>query len=228
MERFLLILPVYNEISNLKKNLEKIYKEVKRLNGKLVVAEDGSTDGSKEFIKSFATNHEIEYFLNEKRLGRGKAIKNVCSLKKAKIYSYIDSDLAVGLKNIERAVLLIENGYDIVVGSRYKSKKAKRSFKRLFLSKFYNFLVRILLKSKISDHQCGFKFWNEKANKICKEVKDNHWFFDTEFLVRAQRKNLKVYEMGVDYKEQKKTKVRILEIFYFLNKILELRRQLKV
>ncbi|MGC9132138.1 MAG: glycosyltransferase [Candidatus Micrarchaeia archaeon] len=226
MKRFSLIIPVYNEIDNLKKNLPKIYREVKRLKGELIVAEDGSTDGSKEYIKEFARNHEIKFITSKKRLGRGKAIKRALKISNSKVIGYMDSDLAIGLKNVEKAVKLVEKGNPIVVGSRYKSKKTKRSLKRLIASKFYNFLLRIFFNSKVSDHQCGFKFWKSNLKNFLKGIKDNHWFFDSELLIKAQKKKIKILELPVEYKEQKRTKVKISEIFYFLKKIFELRKEL--
>jgi len=103
-------------------------------------------------------------------------------------------------------------GYDIAIGSRrMKNSKAKRDFRRLLPSIIYNWLVRFVLNSKVHDHQCGFKaFKKDRITSILNEVSDNHWFWDTEVLVRAQRKGYKIKEIPVEWKESVSTKVNVI------------------
>lgn len=221
--RFALIIPVYNEYKNLSKNFLKIYEKVRELGGQLIIAEDGSTDGSKGLIKSLAKKYEITVSMAEKRTGRGGAIKRVLPLVKASIVGYIDSDLSVDIKYLEPAVRLIEKGEKIVVGNRYKGKGTKRNILRLIASKLYNFLVMLVFNSKVSDHQCGFKFFDYSLRSMLEKVKDNHWFFDTEAIILAQKYGLKVYELPVKYKDQKTTKVVLKDIAYFIKSIINLK-----
>ena len=136
----------------------------------------------------------------------------------------MDVDLATNIKHLKDLIEAIENGYDIAIGSRLiEGSKAKRSFERLLYSKVYNFLVRALLKSKIKDHQCGFKaFKKDIVVKLGKEAKDNHWFWDTEILVLAQRKGYKIKEIPVEWTEGKDTKVRRTDVFYMFSRILKM------
>ncbi|MGC8669992.1 MAG: glycosyltransferase [Candidatus Micrarchaeia archaeon] len=226
VKKFCLILPVYNEIDNLHANLGKVYAEVKRLGGVLSIAEDGSTDGSKEFIKAFSKKHSIIFITAKEKLGRGRALKRALTHINAKVIGYTDADLSVSLRHIKEAVILVEKGNKIVIGSRYSSLKAKRSFKRLVASKVYNFIVKIALNSKLNDHQCGFKFWDSSLNGFIKSIKGDGWFFDTELLIKAQRRGIKIYELPVGFSDSKRTKVKITDIIYFLREIIRLRLEL--
>ncbi len=90
-------------------------------------------------------------------------------------------------------------------------------------------LTRVLLKSKIKDHQCGFKaFKRALLFDILDGIKDNHWFWDTEVLVRAQRKGYRIKEFPVRWRSDKKTKVDLKrDVFGRGTQIIRLWRELK-
>ena len=72
-------------------------------------------------------------------------------------------------------------------------------------------LLRAVLGSKVRDHQCGFKaFRREPLLKLLDEVEAGHWFWDTELLVRAQRRGYRVKEIPVLWRSGRDTKVRLL------------------
>jgi glycosyltransferase AglD len=127
---------------------------------------------------------------------------------------YMDLDLATDLKHLKPLVEAITiEGYDFSTGSRMlHESKAERTASRSISSKTYNFLVRHMLGSKLHDHQCGFKaFKREPLMQIIDKVEANHWFWDTEIMVRAQRTGYKVKEIAVEWKSGKDTKVNLVK-----------------
>ncbi len=103
----------------------------------------------------------------------------------------------------------IRDGYDLATWSRMMPEGAAvRSAKRGFASIGFNFLVRTLLKSKLYDHQCEFKaFGRDALFDRLDQVKDEHWFWDTEILVRAERAGYRVAEFPVRWRPGSATKV---------------------
>ncbi|MDQ1275154.1 MAG: glycosyltransferase AglD [Euryarchaeota archaeon] len=101
------------------------------------------------------------------------------------------------------------DGYDFATGSRIMPESdAKRPFKREFASRGYNFMVRLLLHSKLYDHQCGFKaFRREPLFELLDEIENQHWFWDTELLVRAQYRGYRVLEFPVYWRHGGSSKV---------------------
>lgn len=101
------------------------------------------------------------------------------------------------------------DGYDFATGSRIMPESdAKRPFKREFASRGYNSMVRLLLHSKLHDHQCGFKaFRREPLFKLLDEIENQHWFWDTELLVRAQNQGYRVLEFPVYWRHGGSSKV---------------------
>ncbi|MFB6198543.1 MAG: glycosyl transferase, partial [Halobacteriaceae archaeon] len=99
--------------------------------------------------------------------------------------------------------------YDVATGSRWMpGHRADRPAKRGIPSRAFNFLVRTFLGSNLRDHQCGFKALSREAFESLRvEVRDEHWFWDTEMLVRAQRQGFNVAEFPVEWTPRGDSKV---------------------
>jgi len=181
----------------------------------IIIAEDGSTDGTDKKAAEIAQKLPyVRHIHGEKRLGRGRALKNSFKESNGNVLIYMDVDLATDLKHLSQLINAVTvEGYPLATGSRMLSQsKAKRTFTRGFVSKTYNFMVRLILGSKVKDHQCGFKaFQREILLPLLDEVKANHWFWDTETLVRAQRKGYKVKEIPVEWNSTRETKVKLFK-----------------
>jgi hypothetical protein len=220
-----LILPVYKSKQYLEKNLPIIYDYLKclSLHFEIIVAEDGSSDVFTEKIISFIKRHkEISFIHSKNRLGRGRAIKKSVQKLSGDIIGYMDIDLATYIDNLKKVVYLFEKkDYDVVIGSRYLSESySKRSRTRLIASLIFNFLLKILFKSQIKDHQCGFKFFEKKfIKKYANKAKNDYWFWDTEILIIAQMKRKRIYELSVKWREAKMSTVKIFQdsINMFMN-----------
>lgn len=211
------VLPALNEADIIEQTIDKISQALKTYGCtyEIIIAEDGSTDGTDKKAAELAQQRSyVRHLHGEKRLGRGKALKNSFKQSKGKVLIYMDVDLATDLKHLSQLIDAITvEGYQLATGSRMLSQsKVKRTFTRGFASKTYNFMVRVVLGSKLKDHQCGFKsFERENLLPLLDEVEANHWFWDTETLVRAQRKGYKVKEISVEWKSTRETKVKLFK-----------------
>ena len=209
------VFPAYNEVGSLKPAVEKTIQALQEYTGsfEIIIAEDGSTDGTDRLACSLANKYSFVKHLHRKqRLGRGAALKNAFSLSSGRILVYMDVDLATNIRQLKTLIYSVEaEGFDFAIGSRMLSKsKVNRSHTRQLASEFYNFLVRAMLRSKVKDHQCGFKaFKREALLPLLDEVLARHWFWDTEILVRAAGKGYNIREIPVDWKGQRETKVRL-------------------
>ncbi len=210
---FSLVLPAYNEAAALPRAVEAAIKALDGIPFEVIIAEDGSRDGTDKVAEGLAEKHPgiVRHLHSAQKLGRGRALKQAFSIAKGKYVGYMDVDLATNPAHLKELVKALDEGFDVVTGSRYaEGNKSSRSAKRLFLSKGFNGVVRTILGSRVEDHQCGFKgFRREAALKLCALARENHWFWDTEVLVLAQRLGMKVKEIPVEWKEGKVTKVNI-------------------
>ena len=211
------IFPAYNEADVLEDTIQKVILNLDTFadSYEIIIAEDGSTDGTNKLASMLAEKDtRIKHIHRQKRLGRGTALKNSFKKSSGEIIVYMDLDLATDLSHLRELIEAINiEGFDLATGSRLLSKsKVNRSWTRNLASSSYNLIVRKLLGSRIKDHQCGFKsFRREPLLILVDEVEATHWFWDTEILVRANRRGYKIKEIPVLWNSGKETKVRLLK-----------------
>jgi putative flippase GtrA len=86
-----------------------------------------------------------------------------------------------------------------------------RGVKREFVSRAYNRILRLALRARFSDAQCGFKAVRADAlAALLPEVRDQEWFFDTELLMVAQRRGMRIHEVAVDWVDDPDSRVDIV------------------
>jgi glycosyltransferase involved in cell wall biosynthesis len=229
-----IVLPAFNEVNTLETAVAEIMNALEKFKDsyEIIIAEDGSTDGTDKVAALLSERYVfVKHLHGEKRLGKGAALKNAFKKAGGRILIYMDVDLATNVGQLKSLVNAIKvEKYDFATGSRMLSgSKVERSRTRKIASKSYNFLVRVMLGSKIKDHQCGFKaFKREPLMKLLDEVAARHWFWDTELIVRAVRKGYKIKEIPVEWKGGRETKVKLLrDTFSMGSQVIKLWWQLK-
>jgi glycosyltransferase involved in cell wall biosynthesis len=229
-----IVLPAFNEVNTLETAVAEIMNALEKFKDsyEIIIAEDGSTDGTDKVAALLSERYVfVKHLHGEKRLGKGAALKNAFKKAGGRILIYMDVDLATNVGQLKSLVNAIKvEKYDFATGSRMLSgSKVERSRTRKIASKSYNFLVRVMLGSKIKDHQCGFKaFKREPLMKLLDEVAARHWFWDTELIVRAVRKGYKIKEIPVEWKGGRETKVKLLrDSFSMGSQVIKLWWQLK-
>ena len=226
------VIPVYNDAAALKRAIPESIETLAAFGRpfEIIVAEDESSDGTREIAEEWEKkDSRVRLLHSDKRQGRGTALNRALAVAKGETFCYYDVDLATSLTHLPELLTAIENGADVVTGSRLlKDSSITRSAKRECTSRGFNFLVRHLLKSTLSDHQCGFKAYRtEVLRELVKEIQAPHWFWDTESLVLAERRGLRVEEFAVRWTEGVGTTVKVKDVFSMGMDILRLRRRLK-
>jgi len=227
------ILPVYNDRDALSRAIPRSIEVLERISDRieLIVAEDGSTDGSAELAREAGLRDpRIRLLHSDERLGRGRALTRAIHTSRGAIVCYYDVDLATDLVHLPELVGAIREGAALSTGSRLMPESTvHRTGGREVASRGYNFLVRQCLGSRVHDHQCGFKAFNRAVVlPLLPQIKAPHWFWDTELLVRAQKAGLRVKEFPVRWKAGKGTTVRAKDVFEMGSNIFKLWWQLHV
>jgi len=227
------VIPVFNDRHALEIAVPRSIEILSRITSgfELIIAEDGSTDGSADFVRQYELRDpRIHLLHSDERLGRGKALNRAIYESKANIVCYYDVDLATDLHHLPELIGSIREGADIATGSRLMpGSDTLRTGGREIASRTYNFLVRFFLGSRIYDHQCGFKAFNkEHILPILPAIRSSHWFWDTEILVRTQRSGARISEFPVRWRAGKGTTVKIKDIFEMGSSILRLWWQIHV
>jgi glycosyltransferase involved in cell wall biosynthesis len=197
------VIPVLNEAHVLAQSVATV-REFLRANlpcqWRVVIVDNGSTDGTDRVAQELTRQYNDVGFVHLEQRGRGRALRMAWMQSTAAIVSYMDVDLSTELAALPRAVrALAEEGYDMAIGSRLmRASRTKRSFKRELISRSYNVFVKLVLFTKFSDAQCGFKVLTRQVvEKIVPQIQDQSWFFDTEMLVLAERQGYRIKDLPV-------------------------------
>lgn len=219
----LIAFPVYNEDAIINKSIKTLRdfceKNFSDYNWKIIISDNNSTDRTAEMAKKIEkeSNNRVFYqFIRQK--GKGLAIRESWKSFDADFYVFMDADLATDLSALPVLIKELENGNDLVIGSRFaKNASVKRSFVRKITSKIFSLITRLMFGLKIKDYPCGFKGVNKNVIKnILPEIKNNQFFFDTELVIRSAKKGLKIKEIPVTWqdrdKNKSKSRVSILKV----------------
>src|SRR5271157_213911 len=189
-KRVLVTIPVHNEVSRLYGTLEALDRAFRAtgLDYCLSIAEDGSTDGTKNLLRQLPERWPGILIQEEaEALGRGRALRQLWSRTPADVYCFTDADLAAGPEQLVATVRRVLAGAPIAIGSRYALGAATtRPPIRDFVSRGYNMLLRFSFGDSIRDHQCGMKsFSSEAIQQLLPRTNEDSWFWDTEIIILA-------------------------------------------
>jgi len=212
------VLPAYDEADTIERTVRTTLSALGEFlpagSFEVVVAEDGCEDETPEIASRLAAEDgRVRHFHSDERLGRGGALNAAFRDARGDTLAYFDTDLATDMRHLEELVESVRSGdADVATGSRWiPGRRADRPAKRGIPSRGFNLAVRGLLGSELRDHQCGFKAFSREAfETLVDDVEDEHWFWDTEMLVRAQRNGFAVAEFPVDWTPKGDSKVDLV------------------
>ena len=130
-----------------------------------------------------------------------------------RVVCYMDVDLSTDLRALLPLVAPLLSGHsDLAVGTRLANgARVVRGPKRELISRAYNQVLRAALRARFSDAQCGFKAARAEAlADLLPAIRDDGGFFDTELLVLAQRRGLRIHEVPVDWIDDPDSRVDIV------------------
>jgi dolichol-phosphate mannosyltransferase len=193
------VIPVYNE----EENIPILYRELKEVlnalgpESEIIFVDDGSADKSLETIKEIQREDSFVKFISfDKNYGQSSALKAGFNKAKGDIIITIDADLQNDPKDINRMILCLDQGYDVVSGWR---KKRVDSFKKRFASKIANNVRNKILKDYIKDTGCMLKIYRRDFLEKIELFRGFHRFLPTLLKLYGAR----VLELEVNHRERK-------------------------
>jgi putative flippase GtrA len=211
-----IVVPVYNEEAGLERSIRRLHRFLRDgfpFRWRIVVADNASTDTTPAIGAALAEDLPNVAYLRLERKGRGRALRAAWSASPARVVAYMDVDLSTDLRALLPLVAPLLSGHsDLAIGTRLaRGSRVVRGPKRELISRGYNRLLRMVLRARFSDAQCGFKaVRRDAADGLLGDVRDEGWFFDTELLVLAQRRGLRIHEVPVDWVDDPDSRVDII------------------
>jgi hypothetical protein len=151
-------------------------------------------------------------------------------MAKGKLRLFMDADSSTPIWELKKLLPFVKE-FDIIIGSRkHSTSKAQQPSKlRKVISFIGSLFIRTLLNIRVKDSQCGFKLFDEKAAVLLfNELQIFGWGFDFAILAAAQKKGLKIKEVGVSWKHHKESKLRASRaIFRTFIELIKVKKALK-
>ena len=227
-EEISIILPTVNE----RENLEKLVPALQNLNLNLeiIVVDDGSTDGTVEFVEKCVKKYSnMKLVARPAKLGLGSAYIDGFKVSKGKYIVTMDADLSHNPKYIPLFLNeLKDKQADIVLGSRYVEGGRIIGWKvhRKIISKTANFIAKTILGLNVNDVTTGFRMYRREAfEKIISRIKAKGYEFQVESLYIAKLLGLKIVEYPIVFvnRVMGKSKLKLSDIVRFLRTVLKLK-----
>ena len=158
------IIPVFNEIGSLPElmdQLQKILHIYKKW--EILFVDDGSTDGSTEFLNDLSRKDEnVTLIQFHRNYGKSAALAEGFKCAKGEYLITMDADLQDDPAEIPNLMKKLEEGFDLVSGWK---KERKDPISKRFPSKIFNYVTRIMTGVKIHDFNCGLKIYRKAVIK---------------------------------------------------------------
>ncbi len=218
MQKAIVIIPTYNEKDNIAKTIEslvRVFVGIKNWRMKVLVVDDSSPDGTAEVVKDLQKKYSfIELLVNKKKSGLGGAylsgMNEAFNNLGADLVFEFDADLSHDPKKIPAFLKKIDEGHDLVLGSRYiqgGSIPENWGLHRKFLSVVGNLFINFLMFDfSIRDWTTGFRAIKKEVylavEKELHSERFSGYTFQIGFLHKALRQNFKIKEVPFQFKDR--------------------------
>ena len=193
-----IVMPCLNEQKTLGVCIQKAQRTLERLEiqGEVVIADNGSTDDSVTIAKRMGAR-----VVHQPIRGYGAAYLAGFLSAQGKYLVMGDADDTYDFTDLHRFLTPLQNGYDLVIGNRFKGKMhpGAMSWARRYIGNpLLSGLLRLLFRTHISDSHCGMRSFTKEAYTLM-ALETTGMEFASEMVVRAVQEKLKILEISIDY-----------------------------
>ena len=194
-----IIIPCYNEINTINEVIKRV-KSSQIKSKQIIIVDDFSTDGTREFLSNFA-DESIQVIFKNKNQGKGAAISDGIKFATGEITIIQDADLEYDPQEYEKIINPIVLGKaDVVYGSRFQGAQPHRVvyFWHRLGNGFLTLLSNIMTDINLTDMETCYKAFRTEILKSI-DIKEKRFGFEPEITAKVARKRLRIYEVGISY-----------------------------
>jgi dolichyl-phosphate beta-glucosyltransferase len=211
------VVPCFNEGKTIYENIKIIseYLSVRFFDWEIIAVNDGSRDNTCEEIRLFQKNcSKVRLIDNAKNEGKGKAVRDGILNSQNEIVMFMDADLAIPIECVDKFIAEIENGYHLVIASRFipglKVLEPVLPYRKFMEKVFWILRILIINNYKVKDTQCGFKVFSRKAAlDIFSKMTVKRFAFDAEIIFIADNMGYEVKELPIILQNPAISSIRI-------------------
>jgi glycosyltransferase involved in cell wall biosynthesis len=203
-----IVLPAYNEAATIRDTVLDVarYFTGRGIRHEIIVAADGA-DGTREIVHRLMHDDPAIHVLgDDRRRGKGIGIREAVALATGWRIGYMDADNKVPIEEFAKIEPHLENGCDLVTGSRAMTGSAierrQPFYRRIGSVGFHYFMQTVVGLPGIHDSQCGFKFFQSAAAKrIFARQRIDGYMFDVEILALAQKFRYRIEQVPIRWRD---------------------------
>ena len=209
--RLSVVVPAYREADRIAATIVRLRRALARVSVELVVADDGSGDGTAEEARRAGADLVVALPAHR---GKGAAVRAGAMAAHGRVIAFVDADLAYSPDQILTLLQAVEAGADAAVGSRKHVDtitllRAARG--RQLAGRLFNVTTHALLLTSHRDTQCGFKaFRADVARLVFERSRIDGFAYEVELFHLMERHGLTIAEVPVTLTNTRRSSVRVL------------------
>ena len=209
-----IIMPVYNEIETIAEILRRVQAvplavpvgygpangAVVEFEREVVIVDDGSTDGTREYLRTLEGEPDTVIVLHERNQGKGAAVRTGLQHGSGDVVLVQDADLEYDPRDYPALLQpIVEGRSQVVYGSRFRGGPTKTMFFwHMVGNRFLTLVTNVLYNTILSDMETCYKvFTREVAEQL--DLKASGWGFDPEITAQILKRGYRIYEVPISY-----------------------------
>jgi glycosyltransferase involved in cell wall biosynthesis len=195
-----IVIPCYNEMSTIAEILDRV-SQSEVPDKEIIVVDDCSTDGTREWLQSAAEGRGIRLILHETNLGKGAAIRSGVQHAIGDVLLIQDADLEYDPTEYPNLIDPIANGRaDVVYGSRFKGEGPHRVlfFWHRVGNGFLTLLSNAFTNINLTDMETCYKVFRMDVIRSI-EIEENRFGFEPEITAKIAKAQVRIVEVGIGY-----------------------------
>ncbi len=212
------IIPTYNERSNITRLIPRIASILAGHDYELIVADDSSPDGTAEAARELANDYPVKVLVRLRKLGLSSAVAEGLKVSIGEVIGVMDADLQHPPEHIKEFLMAVSGSSDIVIGSRYVDGS-----KILDWNRFRSIVSRgaIMLSSPLTDVKDPMSGYFFLRRSVIEGISFNPHGFKIllEILVKGKYNNVKEIPIVFKARKEGESKLGIGEYVSYLNQL---------